>query len=382
MKLQESNRPKFLLIGGFESSLINFRGPLLKRLTKDFQVSAAAPYIAKGTKSKLEEIGVNCISNEFERTGLNPLKDFKACLKFRSQVKELAPDFVLAYTIKPVIFGLLASKVKGAKRFALITGKGSGFDQTNLKSRIIRVIVKLLYKKSLSSVDGTIFQNEEDEGFFYQEGLLAHDAKSVVIKGTGVDLEYYKSKNEFKNESKVKFLFIARLIKEKGIPELFEAARLLREKYNDFEVQLLGWVDPNPGGISKEEIDRMHRSGVINYLGTADDVRPYIDSADVFVLPSYYNEGLPRTIQEAMAMRMPIITTDHPGCRETVEDGRNGFLIPIKDSLALMRSMEYFIQNPEEIKRMGSESHHMAIDRFDVLKINEQLLNFMKLEDV
>lgn len=355
---------------------------MLKRLTQDFLVYAAAPYITEGTKSKLREIGVNCISNEFERTGLNPLKDFKAYLKFRKQVKELAPDIVLAYTIKPVIFGLMASKIRGSKRFALITGKGSGFDQTNLKSKIVRAIVKLLYKKSLSSVDGIIFQNQEDEYFFRQQGLLVESARSTVIKGTGVDLDYYKSRIELTSESKVKFLFIARLIKEKGIPELFEAAQALREKHSNFEVQLLGWIDPNPGGISKEEIEEMHQSGVINYLGTTDDVRPFIDKADVFVLPSYYNEGLPRTIQEAMAMKMPVITTDHPGCRETVEDGRNGFLIPIKDPGALIRSMEYFIQNPEAIGRMGNESRLMAIDRFDVHKINEQLLNFMRLEDV
>lgn len=382
MKLKESSKPKFLLIGGFESSLINFRGPLLRRLMKDFQVSAAAPYIAEGTKSKLHQIGVNYISNEFERTGLNPLKDFKAYLKFRRQVKELAPDFVLAYTIKPVIFGLMASKIKGAKRFALITGRGSGFDNGTIKQKLVRVIVKSLYRRTLSSVDGVVFQNDDDERFFQREGLLKERVRSTVIKGTGVDLDYYKSRSKPISESKVKFLFIARLIREKGIPELFEAAQILRDKYDNFEVQLLGWIDPNPGGISKEEIDVMHQSGVVNYLGTTDDVRPFLDKADVFVLPSYYNEGLPRTIQEAMAMKMPIITTDHPGCRETVEEGRNGFLIPIKDTGALMRSMEYFIQNPEKIRSMGSESHLMAIDRFDVHEINEQLLNFMKLDDV
>lgn len=380
--MQNYKKAKFLLIGGFASSLINFRGPLLSRLIADFEVYAAAPYIDEDTQAKVEKIGVHCVSNQFERTGLNPLKDFIAFLKFKRQVKEIAPDFVLAYTIKPVIFGLWASKKEDVKRFALITGKGSGFDQTNLKSKFVSAIVKLLYKKALSSIDGIIFQNDDDKGFFQREGLLGKQARSTVIKGTGVDLDYYRSSGSREKTNEVKFLFIARLIREKGIPELFEAAKLLKEKYNNFEVRLLGWIDPNPGGISSEEIKAMHDSGIINYLGTTDDIRPFMEEADVFVLPSYYNEGLPRTIQEAMAMQKPIITTDHPGCRDTVEEGRNGFLIPVRDSDALMKSMEYFVQNPQEIQRMGNESHLMAIDKFDVHKINEQLLNFMKLEYV
>lgn len=367
------------MIGGFSSSLINFRGPLLKRLTQDFEVYAAAPFIDEETRAKVEELGVICISNEFERTGLNPIKDLRAYKNFKEQVKTLSPDFVLAYTIKPVIFGLRASSLRGVKRFALITGKGSGFDSATLKAKLIRTVVKSLYRRTLSSVDGVIFQNDDDRHFFQKEGLFGKLVRSAVIKGTGVDLNHYKSTEFPIKVGVVKFLFVARLIKEKGISELFKAAELLREKYEDFEVQLLGWVDPNPGGISNEEINTMHDTGVINYLGTTDDVRPFIDSADVFVLPSYYNEGLPRTIQEAMAMKKPIITTDHPGCRETVEEGRNGFLIPIKDSNALMEAMEFFIQNPSKIKQMGNESQEMAKERFDVHKINEQLLAFMNL---
>ena len=348
----------------------------------NFEVYAAAPFIDEETKVVVEEIGAICISNQFERTGLNPIKDLIAYLSFRRKIKELAPDFVMAYTIKPVIFGLMASKFKGVKRFALITGKGSGFDRTTVKAKLVRAVVKYLYKRTLSSVDGIIFQNDDDQEFFQRERILKRYSNSTVIKGTGVDLDYYRSNENQKTGDLVKFLFVARLIKEKGIPELLEATKLLKEKYNNLEVQLLGWIDLNPGGISRSEIDEMHDSGIINYLGTTEDVRPYLNDADVFVLPSYYNEGLPRTIQEAMAMEKPIITTDHPGCRETVEEGRNGFLIPIRDSGALMRSMEYFIQQPKEIKRMGHESHLMAIDKFDVHKINEQLLKFMELDNV
>lgn len=370
------------MIGGFASSLINFRGPLLKRLVQDFEVFAAAPYIDDDIREKVEAIGANCISTAFERTGLNPAKDLKALLKFRKQIKEIAPDYVLAYTIKPVVFGLKAAKFKGVKRYALITGKGSGFDETNLKSKAIAKVVKGLYRDTLKSVDGVIFQNADDQAFFEQNGLLTNTVQRGVIEGTGVDMVHYRLKNEPTFSEKVKFLFIARLIKEKGIPELVEAAKLLKKKGCDFEVQLLGWVDPNPGGISQEEVDELHSSGLVNYLGTTDDVRPYIEAADVFVLPTYYNEGLPRTIQEAMAMKKPIITTDHPGCRETVEEGRNGFLIPTRDAQSLADAMERFIKEPEQVLIMGQQSHEMAKEKFDVNKINERLLKFMQLSDV
>ncbi|PWL32312.1 glycosyltransferase family 4 protein [uncultured Roseivirga sp.] len=380
--MQNSRKPKFLLIGGFASSLINFRGPLLKRLVQDFEVFAAAPYIDDDIREKVEAIGANCISTEFERTGLNPAKDLKALLKFRKQIKEIAPDYVLAYTIKPVVFGLKAAKFKGVKRYALITGKGSGFDETNLKSKAIAKVVKGLYRDTLKSVDGVIFQNADDQAFFEQNGLLTNTVQRGVIEGTGVDMIHYCLKSEPALPEKVKFLFIARLIKEKGIPELVEAAKLIRKKGYDFEVQLLGWVDPNPGGISQKEVDELHSSGLVNYLGTTDDVRPYIEAADVFVLPTYYNEGLPRTIQEAMAMKKPIITTDHPGCRETVEEGRNGFLIPTRDAQSLANAMERFIKEPEQVLIMGQQSHEMAKEKFDVNKINERLFKFMQLSDV
>jgi glycosyltransferase involved in cell wall biosynthesis len=380
--LQNFRKPKFLLIGGFASSLINFRGPLLKRLVQDFEVYAAAPFIDEDTRSKVEAIGAKCVSNSFERTGLNPIKDLKALMAFRKQVKAIKPDYVLAYTIKPVVFGLKAAKFRNVKRFALITGKGSGFDESSFKSRTIARLVKKLYRDTLKSVDGVIFQNKDDKDFFVQHKLVGHVNRVEVIEGTGVDLEYYRLKSKPSIPEKVKFLFIARLIKEKGIPELVEASEILRKKGHAFEVQLLGWIDPNPGGISKAEIDSLHNSGVINYLGTTSDVRPYIEAADVFVLPSYYNEGLPRTIQEAMAMKKPIITTDHPGCRETVEEHRNGFLVPVKDAKALANAMAYFMEQPDQVLKMGAESYEIAKERFDVNKINERLLNFMELNDV
>lgn len=376
--MPNSKKPKFLLIGGFASSLINFRGPLLKRLVQDYEVYAAAPFIDDDTRFRVEALGVTCISNTFERTGLNPLRDIRAFKSFQQQVRQIQPDIVLAYTIKPVIFGLKAAQSTGAKRFALITGKGSAFEMTNAKSALVARVVRWLYRHTLKTVAGVIFQNTADRDFFLKNRLLQHQQNHTVIKGTGVDMNHYTLQHSASIPKKVTFLFIARLIKEKGIPELVAATKALQKQHSNFEVQLLGWVDMNPGGISQQEIEALHESGVVNYLGTTNDIRPYMESADVFVLPSYYNEGLPRTIQEAMAMQKAIITTDHPGCRDTVEDGRNGKLIPIKDSRALGEAMAYFIKNPKECLRMGKESYGMAKEKFDVHYINQLLLKFIE----
>ena len=161
-----------MLIGGFSSSLINFRGPLLRRLVQNFELYAAAPYIDDDTRAKVEQIGAVCISTEFERTGLNPLKDIKALTKFRKQVKAIEPNYVLAYTIKPVVFGLKAANFKGVKRFALITGKGSGFDSFDLKSKAISRVVKRLYRDTLKSVNGVVFQNIDDQKFFLDHSQI------------------------------------------------------------------------------------------------------------------------------------------------------------------------------------------------------------------
>lgn len=355
---------------------------MIQRLLKSYQVYAAAPFIAESTKQTLEGWGVICVSNTFERTGLNVVKDLTALIKFRKQIKKIHPDVVLAYTIKPVVFGLKAANLRGVQRFALITGKGSSFEAHNFKAKFISYLVKILYRDTLKSVDGVIFQNTDDQKFFNQQSLVNSSVNQTVIEGTGVDMNYYYGDPNDEIPNRVRFLFIARLIKEKGIPELIAAARRLKDQGYPFEVQILGWIDPNPGGISKEEVEQMQASGVVNYLGTTDDVRPFIRKADVFVLPTYYNEGLPRTIQEAMAMRKPIITTDHPGCRETVDDGKNGFLIPIKDAEALAKAMEYFINHPEQVKPMGKVSYQLAKQKFEVSLINERLLNFMQTNGV
>ena len=361
--------------------MINFRGPLITELVKRFEVFAAAPFIDPETKEKVELLGARCISIAFQRTGINPVADYKAYTAFKKQVQSINPDYTLAYTIKPVVFGLKAVQESKSKKFALITGRGSGFDSRGLKAKFIKSIVTKLYKNSLKSAHGIIFQNEQDCSYFLNEKIITTKSNCSVIKGTGVDMNHYHVFPKKENE-RVTFLFVARLIKEKGIPELIAATKQLKKAGFDFEVQLLGWIDPNPGGISQNEIEKLHASGLVNYLGTTNDIRPYMNQADVFVLPSYYNEGLPRTIQEAMSMKKPIITTDHPGCRETVVEGENGFLVKTRDSRALANAMKKFLMEPLLIEEMGQKSYELCKEKFDVHKINAQLLKFMGIDDL
>jgi glycosyltransferase involved in cell wall biosynthesis len=369
---------KVVVLGGFASSLINFRGPLLVELKKKYEVFGAAPFLDVQTVMQLESMEVIPLSTYFDRTGLNPIQDFKAYKKLKKDLAKIKPDVLLAYTIKPVVFGLLATQKLPAQSFALITGRGSGFEKGGLKRTLVSGIVKFLYRTALKSAEGVIFQNPDDLAFFREQNIINKYSNTAIIEGTGVDLNHYKAA-DLPKDQRVVFLFVARMIREKGIYELIEAARILKSEGHDFELQMLGWVDPNPGGISKSEIERLHDEGLVNYLGETNDVRPFIESASVFILPSYYNEGLPRTIQEAMAMKKPIITTDHPGCRATVNEGVNGFLVPIRDHFALANAMRYFLENPDQILLMGDQSFEMAKERFDVKKINQRILSFMGL---
>jgi len=190
-----------------------------------------------------------------------------------------------------------------------------------------------------------------------------------------VDTEYYKPEPFAENLS---FLLIARLLKDKGIREYAESATIIKQKYPKISFRLVGWIEDNPASISKKELDLWVKQGIIEYLGKLSDVRPAIAESSVYVLPSY-REGTPRTVLEAMAMGRPIITTDAPGCRETVQHGKNGFLVPVKNAPALVNAMEQFIRQPELTEQMGKASRQIAIEKYDVHKVNAVILKTMGL---
>ncbi len=368
---------KILIIGGIPRSLINFRGPLLRALVAaGHEVVAASAPAPEDVVAELNAMGVRFCPVPLARAGLNPLGDLQTLFALRALIRREKPDCVLAYTAKPVIYGNLAARgLPGTRVYSMITGLGYGFGAHNLRQRITGQLVQTLYRAALKNTSGVFFQNPDDREEFLGRGLLALDAPVTLINGSGVDLDWYAPQSL---PQEPRFLLIARLLADKGIRQYVAAARSLKKRYPQAQFRIAGNIDANPLSISAEELEAWQAEGVIEYLGRLDDVRPALADTQVYVLPSY-REGTPRTVLEAMAMGRPIITTDAPGCRETVVEGVNGFLVPIKDAEALAAAMERFILEPDLATRMGSASLQLARDKYDVHKVNAAITQGMGL---
>jgi len=345
------------------------------------EVLALAPDYDDSSRAGVKDLGAVPVDYHLSRTGLDPLQDTRDFLCLVCLLERLRLDVTLAYSTKPVIYGTLAAWLaRVPRRYALITGLGCVFTFPTAREaafrKCLRTVVSLLYCMSLHRATRVLFQNPDDLREFCLQGLV-EQKKAVLIGATGVDLEAFSPAPPV--QSPVTFLLAARLLREKGVCEFAEAARRIRSKYPGTRFLLLGGLDTIPGGIKREEVEEWVREQILEWPGHVQDVRPWIAQASVFVFPSYYREGVPRSTQEAMAMGRPVITTDAPGCRETVIDGVNGFLVPVRNVDALVKAMERFILEPELIERMGKESRRIAEERFDVYKINARFLHEMGL---
>ncbi len=373
---------KLLLVAGFADSLIGFRKPLIiALLDKGLSVHVAAPELTtnKPALFELHALGVVTHDISMQRTGMNPLSDLFALISIWKLMRRVKPDLFLGYTIKPVIYGNLAALLAQVpNRFALITGLGFAFigEEGGARSKI-RVLVQGLYRLALKNTDTVFFQNPDDEELFRKLGILSPKTKSVVVNGSGVDVSQFEVA-PLDLKKPIRFLLIARLLGDKGVREYAKAAAKVKGLYPNVVFDLVGWIDENPDSITQIELDSWVSKGTVNFLGRLSDVRPAISDCSVYVLPSY-REGTPRTVLEAMAMGRVVITTDAPGCRETVIDGDNGYLVPIKDSDSLATAMLRFIEKPELIKEMGKRSRGIAEEKYDVHKVNEQMLVGMGL---
>lgn len=367
---------KIAVLGGLAESLVNFRGPLLANMVREgHEVIACAHGENSTVASALKKLGVTYQGIRIERTGLNPVKDLHTLGQLYGFFKKISPDIALSYTIKPVIYGSLAAYMAGVSNiFSIITGLGYAFTEQSLKHRAVRIAAEKMYRAALRVNKAVFFQNTDDLALFADSGLVSPD-KQVLINGSGVDLDYF-GKAPLDNQPV--FLLIARLLKDKGIIEYMHAAKILKKCYPKAIFRLLGPFDSNPSAINKYLIREWQGAGIIEYLGETSDVRPYIKEANIYVLPSY-REGTPRTVLEAMAMGRPVITTDAPGCRETVIDGESGFLVPVKDIDALANAMERFILQPELIEKMGRRSRELAEEKYDVHMVNAVILRTMGL---
>lgn len=367
------------MISNSAFSLENFRGPLIRDLVAaGAKVYALAPDFDDELRQQVMDLGAQPVDFSLSRTGMNPLRDGLDTLRLAALLRRLRPDVTLGYFIKPVIYGTLAARLAGVpRRVAMIEGLGYVFtpssDQPSRRRELLRAMVARLYKFALARAHKVIFLNPDDIKEFTGAGLVAA-SKAVNLGGIGVDLQEWSLTPPVTRP--VTFLLAARLLREKGIVEYAEAARRVKARYPDVRFILLGGLDTNPAGVHADEVQAWAKDGLLEWPGHVS-VKPWLAQASVYVLPSYYREGVPRSTQEAMAMGRPIITTDAPGCRETVVEGVNGFLVPPQDVGALVEAMERFIEEPGLIEPMGRESRRLAEERFDVRKVNARLIEYM-----
>lgn len=367
---------RVLVVGGISRSLINFRGPLLDCLRdRGHEVLAAAPEDenAAAVRKELGEKGIELHTVPMARGGMNPLADMATLRAMQQLMREHSPTAVIAYTAKPVIYaGMAARSVGGIRFFPMITGLGYAFTEGGgLRRRVLQHVVRGLYRRGLAGADTVIFQNPDDQALFQELGLVPDGARAVRVYGSGVDTERFP--RQPLSEAPV-FLMLARLLGDKGVREYAEAARRVRAEFPQARFLLAGPMDPNPAAIGRDELERWMEEGSIEYLGALDDVQAALRDCRFYVLPSY-REGTPRSVLEAMATGRPIITTDAPGCRETVEHGLNGLLVVPRDAGSLADAMREMLQMPDEaVGRMSDQSVRLVQERFDVRRVNESIL--------
>ncbi|MGP4933477.1 glycosyltransferase family 4 protein [Pseudoalteromonas nigrifaciens] len=368
---------KIIVLGAKASSLFNFRGELLKSfsLNNKNKVYAMASGASESEVEAIENLLVKYINYPVNRTGLSPTEDFKTFFALRNVFKQKKPDVILAYTIKPIIWGGLASRfLPNCRFYALVTGLGFAFQKGNSKKNLLVKLVTFLYKVALKNSEKVIFQNPDNQQVFIEFGIIPA-SKTCVVNGSGVDVSYFDIKPLPQSPT---FLLIARLLGDKGIREYIVAANKVKQQYPNVTFQLVGPEDPSPDGITLKELSKLNKEQSVDYLGSTNDVRPYLENCSIFVLPSYH-EGLPRTVLEAMATGRPILTTDVPGCRETVVNGANGWLVEKANVEQLAERMIWFIENPKEWQRMARASRMTVEDKFDVHKVNNELMKIMEL---
>ena len=371
---------RVLVLSSLAQSLLNFRGQLLASMVGEgHEVVACAPERDPIIEARLAAMGVRFVQTKMNRAGSNPLLDLNTLADYMELILRERPGVVLAYTQKPIIYGGLACRLAGGCRFhALVSGLGYVFSDAANHRRLLRALVRRLYSLALKRAQAIFVFNSDDRSEMLRQGIVDARQNVIQVPGSGVDLNHFRA--ERLRPGPPTFLMIARLMRDKGLQQFVDAARIVRKNHPDARFHLLGeFEDLNPTGITRAELDEWLQEGAITYLGRTDDVRPYLAEASVFVLPSYYREGLPRTILEAMASGRAVVTTDMPGCRDPIEEGENGFLVRPQDSEHLAATLLRFINEPELIERMGQASRRIAEARYDVRLVNAQLLAAMRL---
>lgn len=370
---------KILLIGNQASTIILFRKKLIEQLvSKGVSVHVLTMDYDKDKFQQISQFGAMPEQYHFSRSGMNPLSDIVNTITLSKKIRDINPDIVFSFFPKPVIFGTLAAKLAGVKRiYSLLEGLGfcytAHLKKDSFKKQILKKVQTFLYKLTLPRANKVLFLNRDDyHDLIVQNQITLSDAE--VIGGIGVGLNEYAY--SLPETTSLHFGMVSRLLVEKGVREFVQAAKIVKEKYPTVRFSIAGAIDDNPGGITREQLNIWKSEGHVDFLGQISDVKSYLTDLSVFVLPSY-REGIPRSTQEAMAIGRAVITTDVPGCRETVQHGLNGFMIPPWNAEALAEAMMAFITDPQQVTLMGKESRRMAEEKFDENVATEKLINIL-----
>ena len=365
---------KIIIIASKSRSLINFRGELIKNMsTHGSIVTTLSNRPTSAQIIKLKDLGAKSEHLDFSRGKLGIVSDLEALVRLIKRYRVIKPDIVLAYTIKPVIWGGIASRFFKIDFYGLITGLGYSFQGKSFKRRMLTKLVVFLYRSGLKNSKAVIFQNADNRDVFVKKEIVEL-SKTHVVNGSGVDLKKYDI--EGFPDTNIKFLCVARLLGEKGLREYAEASKIVKNKFPNVEFYLVGPEDYSPDAISLSEVNSW--SDYVSYKGSTDDIRPYIKNSHVYVLPSYH-EGLPRSTLEAMSMGRPVITTNASGCKDTVIEGVNGFKIEVGSIENLVNKMMWFINHKDRIESMGRASRELAKEKFDVHEVNRNMVEIMNL---
>ncbi|MFM2345122.1 MAG: hypothetical protein RLZZ210_1735 [Pseudomonadota bacterium] len=379
MEHKKTNYPQSFMHIAFVAntawSVYNFRKNILSYLLEQgHKVTVIAPFDDKVIN--LQSMGCNCIDIKMQRQGTSPISDSMLTYNLYKIYRQIKPDFIFHYTIKPNIYGSIAAKFAGIKNsIAVTTGLGSVF----IKQNWVTTVAKILYKYSLKYAKYIYFLNNDDLNKFVECDIIPA-CKAKLLAGEGIDTNFFAPQTKFKlQQTTTSFLLIARMLKDKGIVEYIESAKILKQKYDtNVSFNLLGACDEqNPNGISKEQIMQWHNQGFINYLGTTDDVRGYIQNSDCIVLPSYA-EGIPRTLLEGASMQKPLIASDVSGCREVVKHEYNGYLCSAKNIDDLVLCLDKFINLDSNAKQtMGINARNHVIENFSDSNVIKEYISLL-----
>ena len=371
---------KIAFISSDAKTFMLFRGDLVKAIVqRGREVHVLIPF--NKCLEPLNEMGVQTHHVPCSNAAISPVRDMIYFFRLIFLLSRIRPDVSFCYFLKPVLYGTLASRLVGVRHIcSLITGVGYVFTSPTLKAKIIRFFLTPWYGWALQCSDKILFQNVENKNFI-SSWVKNINLRCFVVDGSGVNMQIYK-REEPVCDRRASFIFVGRLLRDKGVGEYVKAVNVLKSKYGErFRALLVGGESDSPGSLSYEDIEQLNVAGAVEVLGeqSSQELIATYQQCNVFVLPSYYGEGIPRSILESMSMKMAVITTRWPGCKETVEEGRNGLLVSVRSTEELQRAMEQLILNPGVISQWGEQSFQMARKRFEVNLVNQQYLSHLRL---